>query len=759
MQNKYPVSSRVSVKIAQAIPPGLLGQVENGPRAIVRNREISWGKAQPVEWYLGKTLTAVVVGYDSYYKQLELSLRLIEEDPWDDVGDKYRRGRRVEGRVVGLVRSGAFVELKPGVDGFLPANELPIDRSQPIEDYLWIDDYMLVQVAEVDTQARRLALSMRPLLSQRFNAYHRQLWRAKKKSYSPQVTLAEVLPNQVRLGLLRLHHHAQELEQRSLQVLLLEDDLSYGSGLEDFLRRNACRVTWVQDGVTGLEKAQSQETAFDLIIIDRRLPGISGDQVLEQLKGHSLRAVMIVNPGLFENIDSPALELFYQGIEVFSKADTEACQAGLLAVFRDIRQNSSVHSPVYDHRVSAAPSPERVSPSSGEEEAAPPLQSLENLDAFLRQVAKDTGATTVALLRLERGQMRPSAEACVGMHFSLEDAAPDVIYSPLADVLKEGQEVHNHGHPMSPRFDRLQKLLTFEGFLGIPIPQGESFRYGLILFKKHGQFDRSQRRVARLAVYPIAGKLQEQRLTRVLRPWQAQSLVGQLTSAIVHEVNNKLGGIKYHSDNLCEMLGDLERHPEKANDPVFLSQLRRSLEEIASAQSAAANLRNQYLRLASSDSPELVDLGELVVEIVRVLGPEAKNANISLIHRASEEPLLVKARPSQLKQVLLNLMLNAVQQMVQLGRQGTVMVRASYKPDEALPVQLHIKDEGPGIHFRRWERIFDFGFTTKKDGAGLGLTISRRIIRELGGELDVEESHMLWGTTFLLALPVGEDHG
>ena len=115
----------------------------------------------------------------------------------------------------------------------------------------------------------------------------------------------------------------------------------------------------------------------------------------------------------------------------------------------------------------------------------------------------------------------------------------------------------------------------------------------------------------------------------------------------------------------------------------------------------------------------------------------------------------MQARPSQLRQIFLNVMLNAIQQMAILGRQGNLIIEISYVPRASPPLKVRFTDEGPGIHAQLWERIFDFGFTTKKGGAGLGLTISRQIVTSLGGKLQVEESHMLWGTTFLLELPKG----
>jgi signal transduction histidine kinase len=103
----------------------------------------------------------------------------------------------------------------------------------------------------------------------------------------------------------------------------------------------------------------------------------------------------------------------------------------------------------------------------------------------------------------------------------------------------------------------------------------------------------------------------------------------------------------------------------------------------------------------------------------------------------------------------MNLTLNAIQHIAELRRHGHLTIELDYRPRASLPLQVRFVDDGPGIHRQLWDQIFEFGFTTKKEGAGLGLTISRHAAESLGGRLIVESSYMLWGTTFLLELPEG----
>ncbi|MEK9150283.1 MAG: ATP-binding protein, partial [Candidatus Desantisbacteria bacterium] len=79
--------------------------------------------------------------------------------------------------------------------------------------------------------------------------------------------------------------------------------------------------------------------------------------------------------------------------------------------------------------------------------------------------------------------------------------------------------------------------------------------------------------------------------------------------------------------------------------------------------------------------------------------------------------------------------------------------RLSYENNQELPIKIRIKDNGPGIHKEYFERIFDILFSTKPDGTGMGLHLCRDMIQPLGGRIDVEESVIFGGTTFLIELP------
>ena len=99
---------------------------------------------------------------------------------------------------------------------------------------------------------------------------------------------------------------------------------------------------------------------------------------------------------------------------------------------------------------------------------------------------------------------------------------------------------------------------------------------------------------------------------------------------------------------------------------------------------------------------------------------------------------------------------NAIEQIAEIRPRegGQVMIRVErLERANGAVIRVTVADNGPGIHWRLWEKIFEAGFTTRPDGSGLGLYIARNIVESLGGRLYVAESYINGGTVFAVDLP------
>lgn len=746
----YPLNARVEVLITKVIPSGLLGRVGDR-RAIIRRREISWREPNELDAYVGQTRPAVVIGYNPAYDELELSLRLVERDPWREVPTKYRVGTIVGGRVQGLTRDAAFVEIEKGVEGFLHIGDLLPQSVERIEDLLWIGDYVKAVVIEVDPLQRRLRLSIRDLLMERETRYRKELW-SRYQDATAHTTVAARVPEQIRLQLYRFWEPSTSLTPvATLRTLVIEDDEAFGPGLVNLLKRNGCTVVLVRDAMSALNEVHNTAGGFDLILIDWGLPDTKGHELVHLLQNEGIasRLVMVLDPAPLRHRNDIWHDLQEADIDILLKSDDESCQSGLLAILGELR-GAAAHR---RHMPDRSHSTLTIGENSSQGRPSPLLDHQDTVQSILDRLQKDTGATTASLVSLDQAG-RLGMVAQVGEVFPLDQAAPDVIHSPLGDILQQGQEVFVRQVYASARFERLLAVAPFQSFIGIPLPAVDKVKQGLLLLKRQGVFASRDRELARVSAYVLARTFTGSLLLKSLQPWQGQNLAGQMMASAIHEIDNKLMATKLHLDALQEMVAGLWQQPQKASDPAFLQDMEDSIKAIAVAWANADAVRRQYLSLTGgADSIGTLDINENISDMVRLLQVEARSNSISLTTDLANDLPPVRATPGQIRQILWNLVLNAIQQMAQMKRQGRVTVTTSYRPGSPRPVHIRVSDEGPGIHTALWERIFEFGVTTRKGGAGLGLTICRQAAADLGGELRIEESFVLWGTTFVLELP------
>lgn len=757
MINNYSINNEVRVHITHCSRMGLFGKLDDDVKTIIRTREISWNSPQPLESYVNRSYDALVIGYDPIQNQLELSLRFKDHDPWKDAESRYVPGTEVEGIVVGLIEDAAFVEIERGIDAYLPRSELTSLPPQHIEELLWINDHVKAKVVDIASQKRRIRISIREQIAERERKFKHEIWSSQLHGAASGVTIAEYIPKQTRLSLLRIGDEDRESNSSAeLHVLVIEDDDVFGLGLSSFLQANGCQVVLVNDSLSGLAWVERRTPAFDLIILDWNLPTLKGHEVIEQLYVLNIpsRVVTILEPSYLQNFPEIWNAVLQSNSDILSKSDNEYLMSSILSILRELRhvgadQHSGMRPSIT--RPAEAVFPERISARASEVSTADHSYDT-RLSSIIDQLLATSHASTVAIVYLDPTQPMPAVELWSGKALALQDASPDVLYSPLGDLLQDRQEVFLDVKSGSSRFDRLLSLFVFKGFIGVPITVSAAVSYGLLLIREDRKFDTQDLEKARSAAVLVGEILRDRRFLQIFRPWQAQNLIGQLSNSIVHEVNNKLSGMELLVQRLRNGIHELTREPEKAEDATFLRGLDEAVEGIGKAQKAASALRNWYLGITTTDISQDVDLFKLAFEMKQALHGQAQENNIMILLVSPRNLPALRTQPNQLQQIFLNLILNAIQIMAVNKRVGKITIELAFEPDAQLPYKVRFRDEGPGIHQRLIDRIFDFGFTTKKGGAGLGLTISRQVAQSCGGRLSVESSHVLWGTTFLLEL-------
>ncbi len=221
--------------------------------------------------------------------------------------------------------------------------------------------------------------------------------------------------------------------------------------------------------------------------------------------------------------------------------------------------------------------------------------------------------------------------------------------------------------------------------------------------------------------------------------------MGEMAIRIAHEVRNPLGSIELFASILRS---ELESQPD----------LRRMTEHIMSGVKSLDNAISNLLLFTRPPQPVLreISIGEFFEEFVDFIRPVVSRNSVELEFRPPRKPLIMAADRDLLKQVFLNLTLNALQAMPEGGR---VTIDFRSYADEYLSdrrwVEIIFSDSGVGIPSGSLNKIFHPFYTTKEKGTGLGLAIVHNIIESHQGLLEVR-SKPGQGATFLISLPVQE---
>jgi signal transduction histidine kinase len=222
------------------------------------------------------------------------------------------------------------------------------------------------------------------------------------------------------------------------------------------------------------------------------------------------------------------------------------------------------------------------------------------------------------------------------------------------------------------------------------------------------------------------------------------SIAGELTATIAHELNQPLGAILANAetaelivkspapdlDEIGEILADIRRDDRRASE--VIGRLR------------------SMLRKAPIE-PQHIDLNEVVRETVQFLSALAIAREVNLNNLTNEPSLPIKGDPIQLQQVILNLIVNAMDAMSGMPS-AERRIKVSTARD-GNSVELAVSDLGPGIPSEKLKEIFEPFFTTKSGGMGMGLSIARTIVEAHNGQL-LAENQARRGATFRIKLPL-----
>jgi signal transduction histidine kinase len=202
------------------------------------------------------------------------------------------------------------------------------------------------------------------------------------------------------------------------------------------------------------------------------------------------------------------------------------------------------------------------------------------------------------------------------------------------------------------------------------------------------------------------------------------STMGELVASISHELAQPIQITTAHAKASLRWL---------QRDPPDLAEVRKGTERIMEAGTLASEIIDRLRSLYKKSSPkrELVAINEVIGEMAKMLRTEARRHEVSIYTDLKDDLPMTVADRVQIQQVLMNLMLNAIEAITDAG--GMVKVKSQLGEDGE--IEISVNDTGPGLPLGKADQIFDAFFTEKPQGSGMGLAISKSIVESHGGRI------------------------
>ncbi|MBI4671940.1 MAG: response regulator [Chloroflexi bacterium] len=665
-------------------------------------------------------------------------VRHAHSDQWARVPLEFAPGGVVTGIVRGVEPFGIFVDLLPGITGLIPREEVSDQPINSTEEFIWVGDVVKCQVLFVNTGQQRITLSSRAAAAARSQDL---------QTGSPNgaaVTAARAPEAQL--------HARLTGAIPPLKIFLVDNEIALRDQLAEHLRQAGHAVEVAASAQSAA--ARLQKESFDLIVLDINLGDGSGLDLarrLIELDAHP-RIVLMTDWIRASELDQELAPLFNQGVDLISKPNHVQELDELLADYSDSSAS------------------QRRTKRARRKAQTPSRANLDHaLTVVLNKLQDQTHAGQIAVFTVDPLTQKLLIQSYHGAEKLNEaELLGHWRYSPVRDVLQDGETVHTpnaQDERNAARFRYLLSALDFKSCVGVPVP-AETPTALFLFHKEANRFSRIHFQYVRAASERIAAALDRHVMEKALVETQRFILLGQLGAVVVHEINNKLGSLNWDARMLPDDLLKLEQQTIDSSRLQNTRQLlSKSLERSRVLRGATAELvklTTDFDSLIRHQDPARLNVHDLVNQTLAISAPYAEDANVTCRKQFEHSAPFVNGIAIRLQQALLNVVLNAIQQIHERGvRKGGHILVTTRAPQDAARrhIEIRIHDDGPGIHTAQLGRVFDLGFTTRDKGSGIGLFMTRWLVESLGGMVKVEQSHVLWGTTMLIQLPLAESGG
>jgi len=712
--------------VVQFLPSGVILKLKDGREGFLARREFTHLATRDLRQILSEGQELDVVVAETQDASARLNLHLTAQELWEEFRALYRQGSFARGMVSGIEEYGVFIDLLPGITGLAPVTELANYPLNPEEPPLVIGDMVQCQIQSINRADRHIRLSLRAAAEER----------------TLYLSRAETPPHPPPQPPFTSGAQAPRLT-RALRIFVVEDDADLRDGIVETLTSWGHEATAANSFASA--RAILQNLQFDVLLLDIQLGDGNGLDIAEEMLARTATPRIIVMTDFVNALKLRARidSIVARGVPHINKIDWRERLESLLG-----------------EETRITPTRAQYGEATARDVAYTTLQT--KLDKVLRDVRRHTGAGRVLLVQLNETRQQLDIVKRLGAQ-TLDERELQLHwrFSPLRDALEDGETIFSEDARAGKEFARFQYLLRaleFSSVIGAPIwsePRGALFLFHL----EPKRFNRSHVQFVRAATERAAAAFEIEKTNQALADSQRFILLGQFGATVIHEVTNKLGHVRHMADALPRSIQELENKTREGQSvdqqSAAWSKVFKQSEKLDAASKEISKMVAQFDTMSRQTELARWDVHEILDRALAFGLPYANTAGVE-IHRQFQHPapdaMVVAA---WLQQAVLNVLLNAIQQLQETKKgTGHILLATNKAPgDTARSLQIRVCDDGPGIHTAQQERIFNFGFTTRHGGSGIGLFISRRLIDAMGGRITVEESYPHWGTTLLIELP------
>jgi len=334
-----------------------------------------------------------------------------------------------------------------------------------------------------------------------------------------------------------------------------------------------------------------------------------------------------------------------------------------------------------------------------------------------------------------------------------EDIEYDLENTPCERVMKLGMLSYASGIQSRFPLDRQLVEMGVESYLGIALRDSTGRPFGLVSVMGRAAIKELETHESLLQIFAsrAAAEIERQQAEDSLQQTQSElthiarvMITGELAATIAHELNQPLTALVANANATRRMLG---------NGNSNLAEAREAIEDIIKDAHRASHVveRIRSLLRKGPHCTEPLAINEVIEEVVSIVRNDLAGKKVSLRLELADRLPKVEADRVEIQQVLLNLMMNAVEAMRGVESEGrSLLIRTARGVSGS--VQVEVQDFGVGIASENLHRIFDAFYTTRPGGMGMGLSICRTIVEAHGGRLWAESNEDR-GMTFRFTLP------